>query len=70
MGKTFSNEELVIKIVKCLNCSWQPKVIAIGESKDLEAMDKHTLFGKLHEHEMKLKRLPIYEKGGNKNKSP
>lgn len=31
LGKTFSNEELVINILRCLNHSWKPKVITICE---------------------------------------
>ena len=35
LEKTFEKEELNIKILKCLDRSWQPKVTAISESKDL-----------------------------------
>jgi len=35
LGKTFDKEELNIKILKCLDRSWQPKVTAISEKKDL-----------------------------------
>lgn len=44
LGKTFSNEELVLKILRCLNWSWQPKVSAICEAKDLETMDTHSIW--------------------------
>jgi len=47
LGKTFDKEELNIKILKCLDRSWQPKVIAISESKDLTFMTVAALFGKL-----------------------
>jgi len=33
LGKVFDKEELNIKILKCLDRSWQPKVIAISETK-------------------------------------
>lgn len=33
LGKTFSNDELVIKILRSINNSWKPKLIAICESK-------------------------------------
>lgn len=69
LGKTFSNEELIIKILRCLNRSCPSKVIAICETKDLTTMETHTLFGKLQEHGMKLKRLSIDEEGEKKNKS-
>ncbi|XP_068497702.1 uncharacterized protein [Phaseolus vulgaris] len=35
LGKVFDKEELNIKVLKCLDRSWQPKVIAISESRDL-----------------------------------
>jgi len=35
LGKTFDKEELNIKILKCLDRSWQHKVTDISESKDL-----------------------------------
>lgn len=43
LGKTFSNEDMVINIFRFLNCSWQPKVVAICEYKNLATMDTHTL---------------------------
>jgi len=38
LDKTFEKEELNIKILKCLNRAWQPKVTAISESKDLTSL--------------------------------
>jgi len=38
LGKTFDKEELNIKVLKCLDRSWQPKVTAISESKDLTSL--------------------------------
>jgi len=38
LGKVFEREELNIKILKCLDRSWQPKVTAISKSKDLTAL--------------------------------
>jgi len=35
LGKEFDKEELNIKVLKCLDRNWQPKVTAISESKDL-----------------------------------
>ena len=52
LGKTFDKEELNIKILKCLDRTWQPKVTAISESKDLTSMIVASLFGKLREHEL------------------
>jgi len=36
LGKTFDKEELNIKILKSLNRTWQPKVTAISESRDVK----------------------------------
>ena len=35
LGKVFEREKLNIKILKCLDNSWQPKVTAISESNDM-----------------------------------
>ncbi|XP_068474625.1 uncharacterized protein [Phaseolus vulgaris] len=45
LGKTFDKEKLNIKILKCLDRSWQPKVTAISESKDLTSLTTNSLFG-------------------------
>jgi len=47
LGKTFDKEELNIKILKCLDRSWQPKFTAISESKDLTSLTTTSLFGTL-----------------------
>ena len=47
LSKKFDEEEFNIKVLKCLDRSWQPKVIAISESKDLTFMTVAALFGKL-----------------------
>jgi len=57
LGKTFDKEELNIKILKCLDRTWQPKVTAIFESKDLTSMIVASLFGKLREHELEMNSL-------------
>ena len=67
LGKTFLQGELSNKVLRCLDRTWQPKVTAIIESKDLDALDLATLFGKLQEHEMELGRLSINEES-DKNK--
>ena len=69
LGKTFDKEELNIKILKCLDRTWQPKVTAILESKDLTSMSVASLFGKLREHELEINRLAIQESEGKHNKS-
>ncbi|XP_068503790.1 uncharacterized protein [Phaseolus vulgaris] len=54
LGKIFEREELNIKILKCLDRSWQPKVTTISESKDLTTLTRASLFGKLREHELEM----------------
>jgi len=61
LGKVFDKEEINLKIMKCLDRSWQPKVIAISESKDLTSMTIASLFGKLREHELEMDRLNLQE---------
>ena len=54
LGKIFEREELNIKILKCLDRSWQRKVTTISESKDLTTLITTSLFGKLREHELEM----------------
>ena len=61
LGKEFDREELNIKVLKCLDRSWQPKVTAISESCDLSKLSTAALFGKLMEYELELKRLKEQE---------
>jgi len=66
LGKTFDKEELNIKILKCLERSWQPKVTTISESKDLTSLTTASLFSKLREHELEMNRLNV-QKSEDKN---
>lgn len=68
LGQVFQNEDLVLKFLRCLCCSLQPKVTPIYEFRDLSSMDMTTLFGKLEEHEMELKKL-VEDEDGDKNKN-
>ena len=61
LEKNFEKEELNIKILKCLDRSWQPKVTAIFESKDLTSLSMASLFGKLKEHELEMNKLNVQE---------
>ena len=47
LGKEFDKEELNIKVLKCLDRSWKPKVTAISKSRDLSKLSIAALFGKL-----------------------
>jgi len=68
LGKSFDKEELNIKILKCLDRTWQPKVTSISESKDLTSMTPASLFGKLREHELEMNRLVAQESEDKHNK--
>jgi len=68
LGKEFDKEELNIKVLKCLDRNWQPKVIAIFESKDLSIITTTALFGKLREHELEMQRLSELETSEKKVK--
>ena len=61
LDKTFEKEELNIKILKCLDRAWQPKVTAISESNDLTSLSMASLFGKLREHELEMNQLNVQE---------
>jgi len=61
LGKNFDKEELNIKILKCLDRTWQPKVTAISKSKDLTSMTVASLFSKLREDELDMNRLVVQE---------
>jgi len=61
LGNVFDKKELNIKILKCLDRSWQPKVTAILESKDLTFFTTTSLIGKLRENELGMNKLNIQE---------
>lgn len=63
LSKGFQNDNLVIKCFRCLNRIWKPKVVVISESKNLSSMDLATLFEKLLEYEIELKRLVNDQEG-------
>ena len=69
LGNTFDKEELNIKVLKCLDRVWQPKVIAITESRDLTTLSTTALFGKLREHEIEMNRFKEQENGERKARS-
>jgi len=69
LGKQFDKEKLNIKILKCLDKSWQPKVTTISESRDLTTLTTAALFGKLREHELEMTRLKEMETAEKKTRS-
>nr|KYP32980.1 Retrovirus-related Pol polyprotein from transposon TNT 1-94 [Cajanus cajan] len=68
LGRKFEKEELNLKVLQCLDRSWQAKVTAIEESKDLTSLTLATLFGKLREHEQKLHIFDEHEQQDKKGK--
>src|ERR1044072_1060075 len=54
LGKTLTNDELNLKVLRSLTREWQPKVTAISEKKNLSTMTSATLFGKLQGYETEL----------------
>jgi len=69
LGKEFDKEYLNIKVLKCLDRNWQPKVTTISKSKDLSIITTAALFGKLREHEIGIQRLSELETSEKKVKS-
>jgi len=69
LGKQFDKEELNIKILKCLNGSWQPKVTTILETRALTTLTTATLFGKLRENEFEITKLKEMETVEKKSRS-
>ncbi|GAV59474.1 LOW QUALITY PROTEIN: UBN2 domain-containing protein, partial [Cephalotus follicularis] len=55
LGKSYPNQELVRKILRCLPRSWTPKVTAIEEAKDVSTLSLEQLLGSLMTHETKMK---------------
>ncbi|GAV85196.1 UBN2 domain-containing protein, partial [Cephalotus follicularis] len=55
LGKSYSNQELVRKILRCLPKSWTPKVTTIEEAKDLSSLPLEQLLGSLMTHETTMK---------------
>jgi len=69
LGKTFDKEELSVKVLKCLERSWQPKVTTISKTRDLTTLSSTALFGKLREHELEMNRFKDQENGDRKVRS-
>ncbi|GAV88074.1 UBN2 domain-containing protein, partial [Cephalotus follicularis] len=55
LGKSYSNQELVRNILRCLPKNWTPKVTAIEEAKDLSTLPLEQLLGSLMTHETTMK---------------
>jgi len=53
LGKTFTTEELVRRILRVLPRSWEAKVMAIQEAKDLKKLSLDELIGNLQTYELR-----------------
>jgi len=65
-GKIFNKEKLNIKVLKCLDRSWQPKVTTISEMRNITTLSTTALFGKLREHELEMNRFKKQKIGERK----
>ncbi|GAV78641.1 UBN2 domain-containing protein, partial [Cephalotus follicularis] len=54
LGKVYTNHELVSKILRCLPKSWEPKVTAIEEARDLSTLPLEDLLGSFMTHELRM----------------
>ena len=55
LGQTYSNHQVIKKVLSSLPKSWEPKVTAIEESKDLNTLQLDELLGSLITYELKQK---------------
>ena len=54
LEKTYPNSDLVRKVLRSLPRSWEPKVTAIQEAKDLNNYPLDELLGSLMTHELSM----------------
>ena len=57
LGKTYTQSELIRKILRSLLATWIHKVSAIEESKDLDRYELEELIGSLMTHEIHIQNL-------------
>ncbi|GAV80491.1 UBN2 domain-containing protein, partial [Cephalotus follicularis] len=68
LDKTYSNSEMVRKILRCLTRSWMPKVTAIEEAKNLNILPLEDLLGSLMTHELSMQKKDDDEEKEKKKK--
>ncbi|GAV73885.1 zf-CCHC domain-containing protein/UBN2 domain-containing protein, partial [Cephalotus follicularis] len=68
LDKTYSNSEMVRKILRCLPRSWMPKVTAIEEAKNLNVLPLEDLVGSLMTHELLMQKKDDDEEKEKKKK--
>ncbi|GAV79243.1 UBN2 domain-containing protein, partial [Cephalotus follicularis] len=56
LDKTYSNSEMVRKILRCLPRSWMPKVAVIKEAKNLNILPLEDLLRSLMTHEQSMQK--------------
>ena len=54
LGKTYTSEYLVRKVLRSLTNHWLPRITAIQEAKDLKRLSLEQLIGSLMTHELVL----------------
>ncbi|GAV87717.1 zf-CCHC domain-containing protein/UBN2 domain-containing protein, partial [Cephalotus follicularis] len=68
LDKTYSNSEMVRKILRCLPRSWMPKVTAIEEAKNLNVLLLEDLIGSLMTNELSMQKKDNDEEKEKKKK--
>ncbi|GAV92341.1 zf-CCHC domain-containing protein/UBN2 domain-containing protein [Cephalotus follicularis] len=68
LDKTYSNSEMVRKILRCLPRTWMPKVTAIEEAKNLNVLALEDLLGSLMTHELSMQKKDDDEEKEKKKK--
>ncbi|GAV73878.1 zf-CCHC domain-containing protein/UBN2 domain-containing protein, partial [Cephalotus follicularis] len=66
LDKTYSNSEMVRKILRCLPKLWMPKVTAIEEGNNLNILPLEDLVGSLMTHELSMQNKDDDEEKGKK----
>ncbi|GAV62237.1 UBN2 domain-containing protein, partial [Cephalotus follicularis] len=68
LDKTYSNSEMIRKILRCLPRSWMPKVTTIEEAKNLNILPFEDLLGLLMTHELTMQKKEDEEEKEKKKK--
>ncbi|GAV87532.1 UBN2 domain-containing protein, partial [Cephalotus follicularis] len=61
IGKSYTNNEMVRKILRSLPIAWMPKVTTTKEAKDLSTLPMEEFIGSLMTHELNLKSQEVEE---------
>ncbi|GAV65056.1 LOW QUALITY PROTEIN: UBN2 domain-containing protein, partial [Cephalotus follicularis] len=69
LDKTYSNSEMVRKILRCFPITWMPKVTAIKEAKNLNILRLENLLGSLMTHELSMQKKDNDEEKEKKEKN-